>query len=284
MNIFKKLYGIVDNYLQLGVGSTAHGIADNANGVEAKENANGNRSNFITAQATLDEHCSNYLDLKQRIILLEFSFDGTTGIVGATAGQYGICHTTGGAYTAGDIYLATGATTGILVTVYKMQTVCNVTAFSGTVSMNSNSFYVANTGTAPYSWTITGDSSAKNDWYLVAGEQHTSANSWVTIGVKQIDPSKGNPVCSLECILETTNATYPCVARLYNLTDGAGVGGAPGEISETATVPTLNTLSITAGSTAGFPNSSKLYAFQIYMNGGTTPELVSCKNAVLIQS
>ena len=284
MNIFKKLYGIVDSYFQLGIGATSHGIADNLNGIEARTNADNARSNFITNQATLDEHCSNYLDLKQRVILLEFSFDGTTGIAGAVAGQYGICHTTGGSYTAGDIYLATGATTGTLVTVYKMQTVVNVTAFSGTVSMNANSFYVATSETAPYGWTITGDSSAKNDWYLVAGEHTTSANSWVTIGVKQIDPSSGNSACTLECILETTNASYPCVGRLYNLTDSAGVGGVGGEISESATIPTLNTLSITAGVTSGFPNSSKLYAFQIYMNGGTTPELVACKNAVVIQS
>jgi hypothetical protein len=157
MNIFKKIYGVVDNYLQLGIGSTAHGIADNINGIEAKENGNGTRANFLTGQATIDDHCSNLLDLKQRVIYLEFSFDGATGIVGATIGQYGICHTTGGIYVAGSIYLATGATTGVLVPMYKMQTVCNKTAFSGTVSMTTSGFYVATTSSTPFGWTNMGD-------------------------------------------------------------------------------------------------------------------------------
>ncbi len=154
------MYGVVDGYFQLGKGTNDFGIANHANGIEAKENGNGARAHFLTGQATADDHCSNLLDLKQRVIYIEFSFDGATGIVGATIGQYGICHTTGGIYVAGSIYLATGATTGVLVPMYKMQTVCNKTAFSGTVSMTTSGFYVATTASAPFGWTIMGDGSA----------------------------------------------------------------------------------------------------------------------------
>jgi hypothetical protein len=192
MNVFKKLYGIVDNYLQLGVGSTAHGIASHTDGIEAKENNNGIRSSLITGQATIDDHCSNLLDLKQRVIYLEFSFDGTAGIVGAIIGQYGICHTTGGGYTAGEIYLATGATTGVLVPMYEMQAVCNQTAFVGTVSMSSNSFYISTSGIAPYDWALMGDGSTSLQVYETTIPSNTAVGGVTDITTLSITSGTNN--------------------------------------------------------------------------------------------
>jgi hypothetical protein len=84
--------------------------------------------------------------------------------------------------------------------------------------------------------------------------------------------------------LECTNASYPCVVRLYNSDDSTAVGGSSGEITETALTPTLNTLALIAGTTVGFPYAPKLYFFQIKMSGGAPPESVACKSAVVEQS
>lgn len=123
-----------------------------------------------------------------------------------------------------------------------------------------------------------------NRWFLASGSDTTSSTGWVTIGAAYVDPTNGPPASYLRCILECTSASYPCIARLYNADDAAAVGGILGEITETALTPTLNTLLITAGVTAGFPYAAKLYFFQIKMSGGSSPDFVACKNAVVEQS
>lgn len=161
MNVFKKLRGTIETFFQLGISATSHGIADNANGVEARTNNNAAASHFISGvQATADDQCPNRLDLKQRDCLIAQGFDGVTGPVGATVGDYMICHTSGGGYTAGQIYIATAPTVGVAIPMYKMQNVCNLNAFSGTVGMIANGFYTATTGAAPFGWTLFGDGTA----------------------------------------------------------------------------------------------------------------------------
>jgi len=157
-NVFKKLRGTIENFFQLGITSTSHGIVDNANGVEARTNNNAAASHFISGiQAAADDQCPNRLDLKQRDCLIAQGFLGATGPVGATIGDYMMCHTTGGIYTAGQIYIATAPTIGVAIPMYKMQNVCNLVAFTGTVSMNANGFYTATTASAPFGWTLFGD-------------------------------------------------------------------------------------------------------------------------------
>ena len=162
--IFKKLNGTISSWFQLGIGAASHGIKDQTLGVQACLVNGGSQSNFLSAQhdgsATVvaaDSVVPNFLDLQQRDCVIAQGFDGTTGPVGATVGDYMICHTTGGAYTAGHIYIADTAISGIAIPMYKMQSVCNRVAFSGTVSMISNGFYTATTGSAPFGWTLFGD-------------------------------------------------------------------------------------------------------------------------------
>ncbi len=123
-----------------------------------------------------------------------------------------------------------------------------------------------------------------NRWFFTGGSETTSSTGWVTIGAAYIDPTNGPPTSYLRCVLECTNASYPCVVRLYNSDDSTAVGGSSGEITETALTPTLNTLALIAGTTVGFPYAPKLYFFQIKMSGGAPPESVACKNAVVEQS
>lgn len=120
-------------------------------------------------------------------------------------------------------------------------------------------------------------------WVLVGGEQSTDTPGWTTVGAAYVDPSKGPPTCTLHVVTETSDAGFPCVTRLYNADDAAGVGGAPGELSQAATVPTHATLALTAGVTAGFPNAARTYWLQIKLDGGAAPDLASCKSAVIEQ-
>ena len=164
MSLFKKLRGTIETFFQLGITPYSHGIGDNTNGIEARTNNNAAQSNFVSKQALgsanvagTDAICTNLLDLKQRDCVITQGFDGITGPIGATVGDYMICHTSGGGYIAGQIYIATAPTTGIPIPMYKMQSVCNLIAFSGTVGMIANGFYTATIGSAPFGWTLFGD-------------------------------------------------------------------------------------------------------------------------------
>jgi len=99
------------------------------------------------------------LSVKRRAILVEFDFDGAAPPApGANTGKYGFCHTTGGIYTQGQVVYDDGVAITIL-TLYKMQELITTTAIVGAVSLIVNGFYVAQTGVAPYSWTLKGDGS-----------------------------------------------------------------------------------------------------------------------------
>jgi hypothetical protein len=189
MHVLKKLWGTIENYFQLGINS--HGIANNSTGIEARTGNNANRSNFISIQSSLDEHCANRLDLKQRDVFLDFGFDGTTGIpIGAPVGTYGICHTSGGGYIAGDIYLVTGVSTGVIIPMYRMMNVCNLNAFAGTISMIAKGYYSLNSTSSPW-------------------------NNWVLFG-----NGSGTVGCQFNVL--TKNANYPAVIEDFILANTSG--------------------------------------------------------------
>ena len=186
MSLFKKLRGIIGGYLQLDNTNTANGIANNINGIEARTNNNAAQSNFVSAQALggtttgTDANCSNLLDLKQRALLIEFSFPGLVPAFGS-AGQYGICHTSGGIYVAGQIYLSDGISVLTAIPMYKMQNVCNINAFSGTVSMIANGFYSLRSIVSPWTvWELMGDGGGGGGFTAGGDLTGTSTNQKVS--------------------------------------------------------------------------------------------------------
>lgn len=162
MAVFKKLAGIIGTTFKLGIDATSHAIVDNTDGVKITANDGTTAANAVVARpqgVSADTHASTYLDTKERVIDLEFSFNGGAPPTPA-AGQYGICHTSGGGFSAGQIYLSTGAiiATTDAIPMYKMMLASPRSTFTGTVSMDANSIYLAQSGAAPYSWTAKGGS------------------------------------------------------------------------------------------------------------------------------
>lgn len=162
MAVFKKLAGIIGDFFILGIDTTSHGIKDHTDGVQITDNLGTTSANAIVARpqgANANIHASTYLDTKERILDLEFSFNGGAPPTPA-AGLYGICHTSGGGFSAGSIYLSTGAiiATTDVIPMYKMMMCSPRSAVAGTVSMDANSIYIAQSGSAPYTWTLKGGS------------------------------------------------------------------------------------------------------------------------------
>lgn len=162
--MFKKLSGIIGNFFRVGLSGNA--IKDHANGIEIRNGGDTASANIVIARATSDTHGTTYLDLKERAILLEFSFDGASPpSAGDNTGKYGLCHTADVGYDAGSVWYDTGSAL-TEVTVYKAMAAASTTAISGTVSMIANGLYIAQAATAPYSWTLKGDASLTGAGYI----------------------------------------------------------------------------------------------------------------------
>jgi hypothetical protein len=162
MAFWAKIKGIVGNIFTLGISSTAHALKDNVDGVAVRNNSDTQNANIVVARpqgVNQDVHGATYLDVKERVIDIEFAFNGSSYTPGSNNGKYGFCHTSGGAYTAGAIYLESGLSLD-QIPQYKMMMACSRLTFTGTVSMVEDGLYMAESGIAPYSWTLKGDGGA----------------------------------------------------------------------------------------------------------------------------
>jgi hypothetical protein len=164
MSVFKKIKGIIGDLFVLGIDTTNHGIKDHADGVEMVNYDGTVRNNAIVARpqgANQDVHAATYLDLKERVVDIEWAFNGGGPVPapGTNTGKYGLCHTSGGGYAAGDIYLDDGVAL-ILIPMYHMMTCSPRNAITGTVSMIADGLYLAEASAAPWNWTLKGDGAA----------------------------------------------------------------------------------------------------------------------------
>jgi hypothetical protein len=164
MSFWAKFRGIVGNIFTLGISSSAHSLKDNVDGVAIRNNNDTQNANIVIARpqgVNQNAHGTTYLDLKERTVDIEFAFDGGTYTPGANNAKYGMCRTSGGAYTAGVIYLETGLSLDP-IPMYKMMLACSRISFGGTVSMIEDGLYLAESAVAPYSWTLKGDGGASS--------------------------------------------------------------------------------------------------------------------------
>jgi hypothetical protein len=92
------------------------------------------------------------LSLFNRVVDIEFAFDGADYVPGSYEGKLGICYTSGGVYVAGAIYRETE---GAAVPLYMYQGLmaCPRMDVSGVdVTMAADGIYLAQSATAPYLW------------------------------------------------------------------------------------------------------------------------------------
>lgn len=163
MGLTDKLLGTSNESFKVGL--TGNQIKNDTDGIAIRNTADNALKNAVVARpqgASADTHAATYLDVKQRIVLIEYSFAGSdvgTGInPGDNTGKYGMCHTDGSTYVAGSIYYDTGVALEI-IPMYKMMEAASTTAFTGTVSMIANGLYIAQSAGGNYTWTLKGDGS-----------------------------------------------------------------------------------------------------------------------------
>lgn len=161
MGMWDSLLGTMQSVFHIE-GPLGPGIARATNDLAIKNAANNALANLQVARASAATHATSYDDLKERIYLIEFSFDGGTPPAGgANTGKYGFCHTSGGVFNAGQIYLDSG-TALVAATVYKAHFLATTSVVTGTVSLIANGIYVATTSSAPFGWTLKGDGTASS--------------------------------------------------------------------------------------------------------------------------
>lgn len=167
MSIYKNFTGTMKEIFRIGgpVGNAIKGAVDGLSIRNATDTLFANL-NILAATGAVDEHAVNWLDLKDANVLLQFNFDGASPpLAGDNTGTYGFCHTSGGAYSAGQVYYDDG--TDIRATKIHVGTmIATGSAISGTISLNANGVYAAHSAAAPFTWTLKGDGSAEGAGYF----------------------------------------------------------------------------------------------------------------------
>jgi hypothetical protein len=177
MSVFQKIRGIIGDLFTLGISATAHSLKDHTDGVSITNNSGNALANAVVdrpvgsnySPVTGDDYATTYLDLKERIIDVQFAFAGTAApAAGTNTGLYGICHTsgtTGGTgYSAGQIYYDDGAVLQSIPIYTGMCCSPRVTV-TGTVSMFIDGLYLAESDSTPFTWTLKGDGAAHDTGY-----------------------------------------------------------------------------------------------------------------------
>ena len=161
MSIYKNFVGTMKGIFHIG-GPSGNGIKNSSDGFDIRNHDDTSFQNISIKQASgIDgNHGINWFDLRDANVLVQFNFDGGSApSAGTNTGTYGFCHTSGGAYTAGQIYYDDG--TVLRSTKIHVGTkITTGSAITGTVSLNANGLYAAHSSTAPFSWTLKGDGMA----------------------------------------------------------------------------------------------------------------------------
>jgi len=153
---YEKLRGIIGNLFQFD-GQDGPQLKNNSGVIEARDNTDAAmalmRGAGIPASGSTLDDLPDLLDLRGRVVDVEFSFDGASPpSAGANTDKFGFCHTSGGSYTAGDIVYDTGA--ALVVMPSNVAThLTSRAAVSGTISLIANGLYARQGAT----WTLKGD-------------------------------------------------------------------------------------------------------------------------------
>ncbi|RKY10489.1 MAG: hypothetical protein DRP56_00905 [Planctomycetota bacterium] len=161
MSVYKNFIGTMKGLFHIG-GPSGNTLKNATDGIDVRNAADDAFQNLKVKQASgaVDEHAVNWLDLRDANVLVQFSFDGGSApSAGTNTGTYGFCHTSGGSYTAGQVYYDDG-TTLRATKIHVGTRITTGSAITGTVSLNANGVYAAHSATAPFSWTLKGDGMA----------------------------------------------------------------------------------------------------------------------------
>jgi hypothetical protein len=158
LSVFAKLAGIIGDLFHIG-GPAGPILKNNGSTVEVKKYDDSAFWSIRTAHigkgasaATADD-VPTLLDLQGRIPNIHFAFDGAAAPAGGThTGAFGICHTTGGSYTIGDVVYDNGVALEALPTDVCRHITTEI-ATGGTLALLEDCFYALEGG----SWILKGD-------------------------------------------------------------------------------------------------------------------------------
>lgn len=161
-DVFTKILGIIGNTLHIG-GPTGPTVNNNGGTVEIKDSTPSSFTALRAAHidqgpnsATLDD-VPTLLDLQGRIPNIHFSFLGAAPpSPGDNTGYFGICKTTGGDYTAGDVIYDNGAALEDVTHNVCQHLTTEVAVTNGDISLIEDGVYAWESS----AWVLKGDGTA----------------------------------------------------------------------------------------------------------------------------
>jgi hypothetical protein len=137
------------------------------------------RADKIIASGAAAGDIPTLFDLQSRHPVIGFSFSGgTPPSPGANTGKYGICHTTGGGYTLGNVVYDPGSVALVAIPAEVCRNLTTEVSVSGTLSMIQYGNYALQSG----AWTLTGDGTSSSSGTVIGIKvpfTHADANAYV---------------------------------------------------------------------------------------------------------
>lgn len=210
MGLIQNLRGIIGNIFQIG--KSGPNIKNNSGVIEFRNNADNDfavvRTKQIQSGASLSD-IPTLLDAYGIVPFIEYSFNGASApSAGTNTNKFGFCHTTGGAYTAGDVVYDNGA---VLIKMNVVKHLTTKSAVTGTISLIANGFYSKDGS----SWVLKGDGSG-----TATGMEQVIALSY-TYSSLNVDSTTSIPsgakVTRVENVVTTAfNGTSPTIEVKVN--------------------------------------------------------------------
>ena len=213
MSLFKKIFGTTESTFQ--VGGTSGAKIKNSSAVMEIRNAADNayaklRALLIQSSNAPTTDVPTLLDAMIKVI--QFSFDGATPPnAGDNTGKFGICHTTGGSYTANDVVYDTGSALLVMPRETVMLLVTAV-AVSGTVSLNDDGIY----GWEGSAYVLKGDGAATSTGFVKCIKVALAFGSGATVDSTTSIPSGAFVTRTAVVVGTLFNGTAPTVAVSIN--------------------------------------------------------------------
>jgi len=153
--VFADIRGTIGKILKIGIGGMQ--LKSEATRLAARNLTDSDYTPMAVGVPTASEDATPYAMVQQRAVLLSGGFNGAAPVFVTFGGTYLMCHTTGGIYTAGMVYLVNPTETGAdPIVFYPGLLAATAVGFVGTYSFNTDDMYMLMVATPPYVWDVRG--------------------------------------------------------------------------------------------------------------------------------
>lgn len=150
---YANYHGTSEEQFQIGLSGVT--LLNDAETLKLVKDDGVTLTNVTIAEPVNQNHAATRKFSRERCVKIDFSFDGSSApAAGANTDKYGLCHTSGGAYTAGVLYFDDGTNLVAIAHDDSRLAVNRSGAFSGTVSMLDDHLYIYDVTTD--TWTAVG--------------------------------------------------------------------------------------------------------------------------------